>query len=59
MGFAADFYLSEAQNLIPPSVNVYAVYLFTQGRGVELIQREGERGNTGEYISQAGLNILT
>jgi hypothetical protein len=44
-------YLSEAQNPIPPPllhpVNVYTVYLFTQGRGgrkgrgVDLNQREG------------------
>jgi hypothetical protein len=33
------------------------MYLFTQGRGRvgELNQREGERGNTGDYISQARL----
>jgi hypothetical protein len=28
------------------------VYLYTQGRGEELNQRKGERGNTGEYRSQ-------
>jgi hypothetical protein len=34
---------------------VYKVYLFTQGRGEggELNQREGEKGNTGEYRSQS------
>jgi hypothetical protein len=46
-----NVYLPEAQNLIPPFpytlyVYVYAVYLFTQGRGEGglLNQREGERG---------------
>jgi hypothetical protein len=33
--------LSEAQNPTPPSVYVYTVYLFTQGRGGKLNQREG------------------
>ncbi len=48
--FAAGVYLSEAQNSIPPplftqcTVYVYTVCLFTQGRGGELNQREGERG---------------
>jgi hypothetical protein len=33
---------------------VYTVYLFTQGRGEgELNQREGERGNRGEYRSKS------
>jgi hypothetical protein len=34
---------------------MYAVYLFRQGMGGggELNQREGERGNTGEYRSQS------
>jgi hypothetical protein len=32
--FAADVYLSEAQNPIsPPPLYVYSVYLFTKGRG--------------------------
>jgi hypothetical protein len=44
--FAAAVYLSEAQNLIPPSVHivyVYTVFLLTQGKGEggELNQREG------------------
>jgi hypothetical protein len=38
---------------------MYTVYLFTQGkgRGEELNQREGERGNTGEYRSQNWVEI--
>ncbi len=42
--FAADVYMSEAQNLIHPplhTVYVFTVYLFTQGKGGELNQREG------------------
>jgi hypothetical protein len=51
-GLWADFYLFEAQNHIPPlhTVYVYPVYLFTLGRGegVELNQREEERGNSSQ-----------
>jgi hypothetical protein len=32
---------------LPP---LHTVYLFTQGSGGELTQREGERGNRGEYF---------
>jgi hypothetical protein len=50
-GFAAGVYLPEAKNHIYPpplhTVNVYTVYLFTQGRreGGEFNLREGEGGN--------------
>jgi hypothetical protein len=42
---------------IAHGIRMYSIqYLFTQGRGggggVELNQREGERGNRGEYRSQ-------
>jgi hypothetical protein len=42
---------------------MYTVYFFTQGRREgrgrgELNQREGERGNKGEYTHKAGLKIL-
>jgi hypothetical protein len=35
------------------AVYVYKVYFFTQESGGELNQREGERGNRGEYRSQS------
>jgi hypothetical protein len=60
--FAAVVYVSAAKNPIIPSPTyclhvflLYTVYLFTRegGGGVELNQREGERGNRGEYRSQS------
>jgi hypothetical protein len=40
MDFVAGVYLSEDQNPIPPP-SLRTVYLFTQGKGGELNQREG------------------
>jgi hypothetical protein len=63
IGLAAGGYLYEAQNpiILPPlhTVYVYTVYLFTQGRGRggEVNQREGQRGNMGEYSHKDGLKI--
>jgi hypothetical protein len=53
---AAGVYLSEAPNLIRTLLHtvhctVYDTYSHREGRG-ELNQREGERGNSGEYRSQ-------
>ncbi len=53
--FAAGVYLSETQNPIHPTLHIvyaYTVYLFTQRRG-ELNQRNGYRGNRGEYRSHS------
>jgi hypothetical protein len=58
--FAAGVYMTKAQNPIPPpphSVYVYTVCLVIQARrgGGELNQREGERGNRGQYRSQSSV----
>jgi hypothetical protein len=54
--FAVGVYLSEAQSPhIPPplqTVCVYTVQIHT-GKGGKCNQRDGERGNTGEYRSQS------
>jgi hypothetical protein len=56
--FAAGVYLSEAQNPVAHThcIGVYVQYtvlVHTRKRGMGLNQREGERGNTGEYRCQS------
>jgi hypothetical protein len=60
--FVAGVNLSEAQNLKPPpthSIRVYSILIHTGkqrregGEGEELNQREGGRGNRGEYRSHS------
>jgi hypothetical protein len=50
MDFASDVYLPEVQNPIPsPLTHCIRVYSLREGwRGVELNQREGERGNSSQ-----------
>ncbi len=57
MDFAAGVYLSEARNPIPPplpTVYVYKVYLFTQGRGGGRV--EPERRLEGQQFTKLGQN---
>jgi hypothetical protein len=54
--FASGVYLSEAQSPVPPHalytcIQKYTVLIHAEEGGV-LNQREGERGNRGEYRSQ-------
>jgi hypothetical protein len=55
--FAAGVYLSEAQNPIPGPLHKHCIRVYSMiihmGGGGELNQREGERGNRGENISQS------
>ncbi len=54
MDFTAGVYLSEAQYPILPHPPIHRryvcriLYFFTQERGGELNQREGERGNSSQ-----------
>jgi hypothetical protein len=51
--------MSEAQNPIPPPLytlytySIYSILIHTGKGRVELNQREGERGNRGEYRSRS------